>query len=323
MNYTGEKCVLCEQVFNDGDDVVVCPECGAPHHRECYKKNGNCAAAALHGSGTKWKRMNAPEPRVISGELTICPVCRTANKTGNQRCVKCGNPLVSEESKNTPEGSEEFSPFTQTAEFLGIDPEEDIGGATVRELSQFVDSNTIYYIPLFKRFKELGSKLSLNLLCFVFPPIYFANRRMWGWAMITAVIMVLLAIPAAISYMINESMRQGFSFLTAGLTSFIYDNRQLLNNIIEVCNIGNLVTRLSMCLFCNYMYMRFAVRNLKKLKQRTRRTVLSQETVAAAGGLRPLNSLLILLIMGAMAYAALFGTALLLEVCFNLSRMSV
>lgn len=325
MNYKDEKCVLCNEVFTEEDDIVVCPECGAPHHRECYKKNGSCALAEKHAEGYKWQRTASPFPMPASGELIVCPVCRTANRKGNLRCIKCGERLEENRSEYSEVTGvdEEFSPFTQTAEFLGFDPEEDMGGATMRELSQFVDSNTIYYIPLFKRFKELGTKLSLNLLCFIFPPVYFANRRMWGWAVAASVIMVLLAIPGAISYMINESMKQGFFFLPVDLTNLIYDNRQTLNAIIEICSFGSLITRLALCLFCNHMYMRFAVRTVQKIKLRTRRTVLSREVVSAAGGLRPLNSLLILLIMGALGYAAFFGAVMLLDLVFMISNMGI
>ena len=35
-------------------DRVVCPECGAPHHRECYNKNGGCAFTAQHGPGFRY-----------------------------------------------------------------------------------------------------------------------------------------------------------------------------------------------------------------------------------------------------------------------------
>ncbi|MBO4877648.1 MAG: DUF2628 domain-containing protein [Ruminococcus sp.] len=325
MNYIDEKCVLCGEVFSGNDDVVVCPECGAPHHRECFKKNGSCAATDLHAEGKKWQRTVTPFPTAAAGELTICPVCRTANRLGNQKCIKCGERLETEkpeirEHEDSIEPNEEFSPFTQTAEFLGFDPEEDMGGATIRELSQFVDSNTIYYIPLFKRFKELGTKLSLNLLCFIFPPVYFANRRMWGWAMISSVIMVLLAIPAFLSYMINDSMREGYFFLPTELTNLIYDNRHYLNALIEVCSIGDLITRLSLCLFCNHMYMRFAVRTLQKIKLRTRRTVLSRECVSAAGGVKPINSILILILMGIMAYAAIIGTVFILYIAFAITH---
>lgn len=38
MEFTEYKCPVCDKQFKKGDDVVVCPECGAPHHRECYEK---------------------------------------------------------------------------------------------------------------------------------------------------------------------------------------------------------------------------------------------------------------------------------------------
>jgi len=324
MNYKDEKCVLCNEVFTEEDDIVVCPECGAPHHRECYARNGSCALKDEHSGDFRWSRLSAPFPAPPAEEVTICPVCHTANRTGNLRCIRCGERLETPKQENKEPGNlEEFSPFTQTAEFLGFDPEEDMGGATIRELSQFVDSNTIYYIPLFKRFKELGTKLSLNLLCFIFPPVYFANRRMWGWAVITSVIMVVLAVPALLSGMISDSISTGRLFLPSELTNMIYDNRQLVKTIVEICSIGTLITRLLTSLFCNHMYLRFAVRTLMKMKLRARRTVLSRETVSAAGGIRPINSLLILLLMGAMAYAAIIGAVVLLEIIFTLSNMGI
>ena len=35
MDFTKYTCPVCGETFQNGDDVVVCPECGAPHHREC------------------------------------------------------------------------------------------------------------------------------------------------------------------------------------------------------------------------------------------------------------------------------------------------
>ena len=40
MEFTQYTCPVCQKRFVLGDDVVVCPECGAPHHRECFEQNG-------------------------------------------------------------------------------------------------------------------------------------------------------------------------------------------------------------------------------------------------------------------------------------------
>ena len=39
MDYKGCKCASCHKVLKEGDDIVICPECGAPYHRECYAQN--------------------------------------------------------------------------------------------------------------------------------------------------------------------------------------------------------------------------------------------------------------------------------------------
>ena len=58
MKYKGEKCFYCNEEFNDNDDVVVCPECGTPYHRDCYKQAGSCINHQLHESGESWKNTN-------------------------------------------------------------------------------------------------------------------------------------------------------------------------------------------------------------------------------------------------------------------------
>ena len=55
MDYTGIKCPVCEKTFTKQDDVVVCPECGAPYHRECYQKEGHCIFEEKHQKGESWQ----------------------------------------------------------------------------------------------------------------------------------------------------------------------------------------------------------------------------------------------------------------------------
>ena len=49
-NFINAECPYCGRKFAEGDDIVVCPECGTPHHRECYKEHGSCANEERHGS---------------------------------------------------------------------------------------------------------------------------------------------------------------------------------------------------------------------------------------------------------------------------------
>ena len=55
MDFTKFHCPVCNKNFTENDDVVVCPECGTPHHRECYKITGKCFNEGLHGSENNLK----------------------------------------------------------------------------------------------------------------------------------------------------------------------------------------------------------------------------------------------------------------------------
>ena len=48
---TARECVFCHKPLTEQDDVVVCPECGAPYHRACYEQAGRCVFTEKHGAG--------------------------------------------------------------------------------------------------------------------------------------------------------------------------------------------------------------------------------------------------------------------------------
>ena len=54
-SYFGSDCPYCGNPFTEDDDIVVCPECATPQHRECYKEKGGCVNAHLHAEGFQWQ----------------------------------------------------------------------------------------------------------------------------------------------------------------------------------------------------------------------------------------------------------------------------
>ena len=60
MKYENSICPGCGEAFKEDDDVVVCPECGTPQHRQCYINHGGCVNTALHGQGFVWKDDRTP-----------------------------------------------------------------------------------------------------------------------------------------------------------------------------------------------------------------------------------------------------------------------
>ena len=56
LDNEGLSCVYCKAYLLSDDDVVYCPVCGAPHHRECYESLGHCALEELHGTDRQYSR---------------------------------------------------------------------------------------------------------------------------------------------------------------------------------------------------------------------------------------------------------------------------
>ena len=98
MRYTNYKCDGCGEIFRDDDDVVVCPQCATPQHRECYKKNNCCVNSHLHSEDFEWKGEKTEVVRETTEEEAvqetandlICPNCHYANPHGSTSCHKCG-----------------------------------------------------------------------------------------------------------------------------------------------------------------------------------------------------------------------------------------
>jgi hypothetical protein len=308
MDFIGEKCVACGIEFKDGDDIVVCPECGSPHHRACYKAMNSCANEALHGTDDCWhssaelKAEEKPEKKFV-----VCPACHFPNALDEETCIRCGYSLADMDEDE----EDEEAGFGIPRPYLGFNPDEDMGGAPLRDVSDFVRTNTIYYIPIFKRMKDTGRSISFNLISFIFPPVYFANRRMWFWALLSLIVTVLLSMPIAVSYLIADGIETSYSVFPADVIQKIYDNRRVLTTLIEACNIADLLIRLVFCLFSNKLYFRFVLKSLRKLRSRSSGE-LTRAEISQAGGVKLINTLLVVVLSLALTFAAMYATYLLL-----------
>lgn len=295
MKYKGEKCFYCNEDFNDNDDVVVCPECGTPYHRDCYKQAGSCINHQLHESGESWK--NTADTDIKSDNIeTDTAENQTFSDTENQ-------------NENNPLN------FDLSKPFFGLDPNEDFEGATMSEIFTFVKTNTIYYIPLFKKMKTMGSKISFNLTSFLFPYFYFANRKMWLMALTSVLITLVLQIPELlislsdnISYgLLDESMIEYAQNVFHNLLMFIENNYHTIEVWAWACNIGIYVFRFAMCLFANWLYYRFTIKSVNKLKLRCPDPARRMSIISNTGGTSVLNIFLIALIFFAGYILIAFG----------------
>lgn len=289
MNYKGTECVSCGKKFNESDDIVVCPECGSPHHRECYKTAGKCANIMRHDMNFNWNN-----EKYKSDEI---------NNNNN----------TDEENKDTDDNN-----MISMSEFIEKnikDINDEIkDGCTLGEALSFVNRNVLYYASIFARIRKFNVNTSLNLTCFIFPQIYFANRKMWFWAILTSVINVILLIPMMMALLAND-VSYDSTFISANVIEAIRNNSGIINSLMEICNGADLVMRVLFCLFGNRLYYNFVTKSIRRMKLKNNGNV-TKEQLAYAGGTSFANVILILVITFAMIFGLTFFLQYLLPIIF-------
>ena len=90
FSFIGYKCPVCGKPFAEGDDIVVCPDCGAPYHRECYHKLGRCQFESLHSPSFVWEPSPQEEEAAKAARTIPCPACGTQVPGNSNFCPNCG-----------------------------------------------------------------------------------------------------------------------------------------------------------------------------------------------------------------------------------------
>lgn len=224
MNYFNQPCPVCNEVFESGDDIVVCPECATPHHRHCWHSNGQCINSHLHGTDFVWSsdKNIHPETELTSfhtneeteaPDVKICHICSSENPSDSTHCGNCGA-LFGEEkeefricpdcrAKNHPQSiicttcgaplaAEINNPF---AEAIGIDENEKIGNYSAGDYALYTQLNAKRYIPKFRKLEE--KKLSFNWAAFVFGPSWFLFRKIYKVGIILLIAFVSISMMTA------------------------------------------------------------------------------------------------------------------------------
>ena len=188
-NINQQKCVVCSAYLFEEDDVIYCPTCGAPHHRDCYNYVGKCALDDLHGTDKQYKKARPSnqdkkaENNIIPPSKTkTCRGCMKAYPSDARFCPYCGLP------------SENFSPYLRVNPFgkqAEIKDDTEIEeGITALEAAKVVTVNTIRYIPKFLSLKK-DKKSSWNWAAFLMPHAWLAYRKMYKQAIVAAALILI------------------------------------------------------------------------------------------------------------------------------------
>ena len=191
----GIKCPVCNNEFQDGDDVVYCPDCGTPHHRECYKMAGHCVNAGLHKTGFVFDDSGA-----VKKEKP--PVQNNTMPEG------IFTPKKQESTDNEGENAAQQLPAFRMPDFYKKYEGEKFDGVDAKFYAAAVTNNTNRFMGLFKKFDSKKSKLGWNWGALFFGPYYLLFRKMYSQGI------GLLVVQTMISYL-------GSYFMSAKSPNFV------------------------------------------------------------------------------------------------------
>ncbi len=267
QNFLGNPCPYCGKNFAAGDDIVVCPECGTPHHRDCYKEHSACANEEKHSADFEWKGAFAPSAHKTeekipdSSEPVICSHCKTENPGNTHYCINCGAPLANEPQKSRYEVSyEEFQRERERiiTESFG----SDFGGVSAKEAAIYVRSNIGYFLPRFAAFSK-GAKFDTNFSAFIFSFFYLFYRKMYSLGFVVLLATALLSIP---TFLLDFQMIQE-QYIEMGLLSQMIWNVPHQEALAVYSIIANLIIwiiRIGLMMFFNRLYFSKMVQDIKK-----------------------------------------------------------
>ena len=301
-NFKGKKCFSCGETFSENDDIVVCPECGTPYHRECYAKEGKCINEELHKSGGSWQDEQSAENSAGDGVIR-CPRCGAENSPEKLFCEKCGTPLQNIEEQSVPfndgtnqgfqNNPNEFNgqnpnmygqnpdgqqvpPFAQQMVF---DKDSLIDGIKLDDYAKYVGGNPLGFLSNFIRFGKFGGKTSLNVFAFIFPEVYLLFRKIKPWGIISMILVSLLSIPnlvqafATVGYA-NIKINFGFDATSRTFTLIAY-----------LCWYALLALRIVLGLFTNYIYYKQAKNDINSIRseENTDEETIKEKIIAKGG----------------------------------------
>lgn len=205
FRYQNEQCPVCREKFSEQDDIVVCPVCGTPHHRDCYIKNGKCGNIQLHSTDYRWS------PQSQTGEHEKAAVEDNDSQTNG----------------NTPPfGAHDGQPFSAQAgqmpvyDPLSLFPKELDEGVSSEDAVKFTQISPFRYLERF--FHQKSGKRTWNWAAFFFTPYWFFYRKMHK---LGAIFMsVLFAANLAVSFIpasaqLNNAMFKIYSDYISGALS--------------------------------------------------------------------------------------------------------
>ena len=281
--YTGAPCPVCNEIFKENSDIVVCPICGAPHHRECYRSEGNRALAVGHTEGKLWKRADEK-----SRALLPCPQCGVPHAPDAVVCENCGTAFFSSDSQQispapgaeTQLGQQPYRapgynnqpPRYPTGAAANFTVNDTIDDLPINELASFIGPNSQYYLRQFEFMGRAPFFLSINFSAFLFNFSYFFFRKMYKVGFIYLASFLLIMLPAfvgALQFFSQIGPLDPNNLMPVAEMMEQFQNSDIFQQMYIYSVISQIlyyIWWISAPLFANYLYYRHVVRSVNALR---------------------------------------------------------
>lgn len=242
---SNEKCPVCDKVFTEGDDIVICPKCGTPHHRACYNSIGHCFNEDKHKTGFEYGVSTVTEQEEVPKEAenkehyyqpsepvnhkTVCSKCGKEINNDAPFCCYCGerqsNPQYREYSPVSNFGISNAEQQRYEGEDLTID------GKNAADVASVVRTNTARFIPKFIKNK----KISWNWSAFIFGPYYLFYRKMYKQG--TLFLLINVIIQFFLNGFYSKEISDFMTFFNANYqTLYTNPSSELISEMTELSN---------------------------------------------------------------------------------------
>ena len=286
--YEDKKCPYCGKFFHKDDDIVVCPECGVPHHRACWMEHNICANAENHGLEEQ-----VPEEDFVAEfqqeatggeaedpeEKGVCKRCGAKLINGASHCLYCGQEVgkpvyvvgrAKDNSGKDPLG--------------GVPADATIADKPILDVAETIRSKTDVFLPIFYKLDNRKNKLSWNWCAFLFGYFYFFFRKMYKFGVILIIASILtvnladIAFGSPIGNFQSKVTSAAESSFTNGAVDSekAYEQAQKLQSEVTgkdyakmaaVIAVKILIINVGSGLLANYLYMKSRIGVINKINR--------------------------------------------------------
>lgn len=257
-DFTNKICPVCHAAFTENADIVVCPECGTPHHRVCYLAKNRCAFEELHKTGYVWNG-HLPE------EAPEQPSADTKPETAadpHHAEYPADSPQPKARIKiRPPEEFETAEEYYHQFEHIFNDDARGDDGVSLRELCAFTTKSVIHYGNAFTVFRgdTTGRKSSVfvNFCSGLFLPVHQFYRKMDLLGVIVLAMCVLFSLP---------EMLFGSGLIDTGKLDVSV--QAMISLSYYLCNMLEILLMVILTMFGDFFYYKHAVKKIKKIRAR-------------------------------------------------------